>query len=322
MQEKIFNLFIFIENDIIYELGVVVHEKQGTDKEKTAFLKSRVTDDYQKAIRFPIPKRYTLKDLSINQTIAAITYENFRMLTHMNLALHVFEDIFESFHAPQSPLVCVTPIIEGQIKFDATEEIKLPNEQDLQKMQEVEKITIRFSDYKAHYMTDEGFDLSNLLNDDYVLAIKLLYNNGHYVSSLKLLMSFIDTVAYLEFGDTNKNFQKWLDQYTDLSSINISSDEVWEMRNSILHMTNSDSRKVLEGKVRRIMFYVGTLSKGLPDTTDQAKYFELISLMKSVYYGVDEWLQSYNIDRSKFQTFIQRYDCILSDSRYQMVEIE
>lgn len=51
MIEKIYNLFIFIKNNIIYELGVAVHEIKGTDSEKLAFLQTHVHTDLKKAIR-------------------------------------------------------------------------------------------------------------------------------------------------------------------------------------------------------------------------------------------------------------------------------
>lgn len=319
MHEKIFNLFIFVENDIIYELGVAIHERKATDEEKLAFLQSQVNTDFEKAIRVLVPDRYLLEDSSTNQTIAALRYEKFRILMQMNLDVQVFEEIFQSLNASSTPLFCMTPVFEGQLRFDATERIRVPDEHE---SQEVKSLEFWFSDYLTHYTSEEGFDLPRLLNDDYLSAIKLLYENGHYVSALKLLISFIDTVAYLEFEDIPRNFQQWLDQYADLSSIEVSSVELWEMRNSLLHMTNSDSRKVLKGEVYRLMFCVGTLTKGLPKKTDEAKYFELMSLIKIILHGVEKWAKSYNVDRSKLQNFVNRYDRVISDSRYQTVKIE
>ena len=46
MKEKIFNLFIYTNGDVIDQLGVVVHEMEGSDEEKLAFLKSAVDNDY------------------------------------------------------------------------------------------------------------------------------------------------------------------------------------------------------------------------------------------------------------------------------------
>jgi hypothetical protein len=48
-------------------------------------------------------------------------------------------------------------------------------------------------DYSAKYLTDEGFDLPQLLNDDFFVAIKLLFNNRGYVSATKRLLSFVDS---------------------------------------------------------------------------------------------------------------------------------
>lgn len=319
MTEKTFNLFIFVEDDIIHELGVVVHEQEGTDQEKLAFLKNQVVADFKKAIRILIPNRYLIENEVTGERINALKYEKFRVLMQMNLHMQVFEEIFQSFNASATPLFCITPVVEGELRVDAEQEMIIPNEHETE---EVKSIEFQFSDYLTHYMTEEGFDLSQLVNDDYLLAIKLLYNNRHYVSALKLLMSFIDTIAFLEFDDTHRNFQKWLDQYVNLSDLQIVSDELWEMRNSLLHMTNVDSRKVRKGDVQRLMFYVGTLTKGLPDKTDEAKYFELMGLIRAVAYGVDRWANSYNIDRTKFQIFVDRYDRIISDSRYQTVKVE
>lgn len=106
--------------------------------------------------------------------------------------------------------------------------------------------------YLLEYMKPNGFDLPRLLNDDYFNAIRLLWNNKQYVSVMKLLLSFLDTVAYLDSGDTPGNFQKWLNNYADITSLDVTADELWELRNSLLHMTNSDSRKVARGEVRRI----------------------------------------------------------------------
>jgi len=309
MTEKTFNIFIFVENDIIYELGVVVHEQEGTDQEKLAFLQSQLVTDFKKAIRLLLPNRYLIEYGATGKTINALKYEKFRALTQMNLYMQVFEEIFQSFNASQNPLFCLTPVIDGELRIDATQEVTIPNEHEIE---EVKSVEFWFSDYLTHYMSEEGFDLSRLINDDYLLAIKLLYNNGHYVSALKLLMSFIDTLAFLEFDDTPRNFHRWLDQYVDLNDLEIVPDELWEMRNSLLHMTNSDSRKVRKGEVKRLMFYIGTLTKELSNKSDEAKYFELMGLIRAIAYGIDKWANSYNIERPKFQSFVDRYDRIVS----------
>jgi hypothetical protein len=154
-------------------------------------------------------------------------------------------------------------------------------------------------------LTDEGFDLPRLLNDDYFLAIKLLFNNSYYVSATKLLISFIDTMGFVEFGDDGSNtFVRWVDTYVDLTPVGITAEELWEHRNSLLHMTNLDSRKVLAGKAKRLLCYVGTLPNGFPSEDQDQKYFNLQKLIHTVAAGTSRWAATFNVDRSKFETFV------------------
>ncbi len=85
-------------------------------------------------------------------------------------------------------------------------------------------------------------------------------------------------------------------------------------------MTNLDSRKVIEGKVKRITFYVAKDKVKHLTRNDELKYFNFIDLTKVFQKGVDKWVESFNIDRSKFQKFIERYDKIISDARYPEIK--
>ena len=62
---------------------------------------------------------------------------------------------------------------------------------------------------------------------------------------MKLIASFIDTMAFLEYGDVPGNFVRWLDTYAKIPSLGIKSAQLWELRNSLVHMSNLDSQKVL-----------------------------------------------------------------------------
>jgi hypothetical protein len=171
-------------------------------------------------------------------------------------------------------------------------------------------------DYLPKYVTEDGFDVPRLLNDDFFQAIRLLYNNAKYVSAAKLLMTFVDTVGFIEFGDTGENtFRKWLDAYADLTEVGVSAEELWEHRSSLLHMSNLDSRRVRAGAVKRLMSYVGILPPGFPSETYDVKYYNLFALICAVAAACTRWVDSYNRDRSKFDQFLDRYDLIVSDSR-------
>ena len=177
-------------------------------------------------------------------------------------------------------------------------------------------------DYLNKYVTPQGFDAPRLINDDFFLAIKTLFNAGFYVSAAKLLMILIDSVAFVSEGDRgNRIFCAWLGKYVDLSPVGITSEELWEHRNSLLHMTSSESRKVRSGKVCRLMMYVGTLPPGLKVKMHQPKFFNLVILLQAVGKGIGQYLNSLNNDPKKRESFIQRYDEILSDVRYERFEL-
>ena len=59
-KEKVFNLFLFVEDDIIIGLGGRCHQAEGSDQEKLAFLQRQVNHDLRGAERFPMPMRYHL----------------------------------------------------------------------------------------------------------------------------------------------------------------------------------------------------------------------------------------------------------------------
>jgi hypothetical protein len=133
-------------------------------------------------------------------------------------------------------------------------------------------------------------------------------------------MAAIDTFAFLEYGDTKDNFKKWLTSFCDLSSIKLTVDELWEYRNSILHMTNAQSRKVIQNQIERLSFYVSENDIDFLTTNGEAKYFNLLTLIRTINLGIVNWINTYDTDRSKFEIFSDRYDLIISDSRYNKIQ--
>jgi len=135
-------------------------------------------------------------------------------------------------------------------------------------------------------------------------------------------MNFIDTIGFIDFGDTGENtFVKWLDKYADLAALSVTSEELWEHRNSLLHMSNLDSRKVLAGKVKRLAWYVGEIPTGVSRSYPHYKLYNLFELIKTLVNACSKWADSYNSDPTKFTTLLDRYDLVVSDNRPGMVEI-
>lgn len=306
--ETIFNLFLYATLDLITEVGVVTHTHEGTDDEKVFFLQQNVCNDFKNAQKFPLPANFKIK---INDVVRqGIDYASYRNLCNEGHGLLVFETVFQHFGASSNPLVVVTPVKNGEIFIEGYEKTQIamtspPKFVHIDKQKE----------WYVDYIDESGFHFDNLINEDFIEAIRILFNAKQYVSSMKLLMICVDTVSYLEFGDTNKNFPKWLDTYVDLNTLGITSDELWEFRNSVLHMTNLDSRKVQSGKVKRLMFYVSHPTTKYVRETDEGKTFNFKELLDTLALGISKWALSYNVDKGKFEIFLSRYDRIISDKR-------
>jgi len=176
--------------------------------------------------------------------------------------------------------------------------------------------------YFGKYFNKQWLNFPGLIDDDFFEPIQLLFQNKYYVSASKLLMIFIDSVGYIEYGDVAENtFVKWLSSYADLSEVGVSAEELWEFRNSILHMSNLDSRKVQAGKVKRLVFYVGTLPNDIEIDTEETKHFSLQKLIPAIAEACGKWFNSYNLDRTKIYAFVKRYDLIVSDKRMLCMDL-
>ena len=106
MLEVILNIFLIIEYDFVIAFKVVAHEMEGGDDRKIKFLKDNVRDDYPLAESFAAPK---------NKHAEFMTYKKFARLEQQGMQYQLFEEIFQKFNAPQNPIVCVTPVVNGEI---------------------------------------------------------------------------------------------------------------------------------------------------------------------------------------------------------------
>lgn len=169
--------------------------------------------------------------------------------------------------------------------------------------------------YFGRFFTEDGFDFGGLLNADFFQPIRILFQNQHCVSATKLLVVAIDSIEYIEFGDAPGTFVKWLDRYADLTKLGITGDELWEHRNSLLHMSSLDSRKVRAGSVRRLVAYVGEIPQQVTLDQSATGYYNLQKLIFEVGAACGRWVETYNEDRDKIYAFVERYDLIASDAR-------
>jgi hypothetical protein len=309
--ETIFNIFTICNDGVIEHIGFKTHELEGTDEEKIEFLQKNVQKDSSnlKYVKIPESFKFTQGDTEI---IGAITIESYNTLNHNGTLSILFEPIFQIYNVSQTPLFVVTFVVDGEIKIEGFDELNsnptVPFTHSLD-----ERIPI---DYINNYFTDKGFEMDRLLEDDFIKAIKILFQNDCYVSALKLLLSAIDTFSFLEYGDIVGNFKKWIDEYCEIEKANITSEELWEFRNSLLHMTNAMSRKVKRKTVKKLNFYVSYSDVEERKSDGEARFFNLKTLITIVTNGLEKWGLSFNENRYKFPVFVERYDQVISDSRY------
>lgn len=314
-KEIIFNIFPICNSDIVSEIGFRVHEYAGTDDDKIKFLLSRVEQDVKEMAFIKVSSDFKVQ-VANGQEVIGLTHERYNNLLHNGTDGILYEPIFQLFNAPQTPLSVSTMVVDGEIKITTQKHFDT-----MPKAKFTETVTEKIPNhYLKEFMTEEGFNMGALINSDFIVSIRLLFQNQKYVSCIKLLMSSIDTFAFLEYGDVSGNFKTWINKYCDLSSVGINESELWEYRNSIIHMTNSYSRKVIDNKVQKLSFYVSKDNVDYLTTDGEAKYFNLLTLINVVNKGLEKWCDSYNIDRSKFPTFCDRYDLIISDSRYGRID--
>jgi len=302
MKEKIFNLFLIGDEDKIFQIGCMVHLSDKSDEEKMDFLSARVDIDFQSS------ERITL--------ISPMSWEYNYGLQRLANDISLFEPFFQKHGARADPFSIRTAVVNEKIKIDGVHggDQPLPFHGG-----EAENAFFgqESYDYLSTYIKNGGFNIIQLLHDDHFEAVKILYNQGKVISSLKLLMIFIDTIGFLESGydQGSKNFIGWLDNYVDLARIGITAIELWEFRNGVLHMTNTESNKNRAGHVDRLIPRVSPTALTHPVVVSGFKHFEILGLIMAIADGISKWAKSFNDQRDKFPEFITRYDTLMSDRR-------
>ncbi len=106
MLEIILNIYLIIENNFVTGFKAKGYEMEGGDDNKIEFLKRRAKSDFQSAVNFDAPQ---------NDKGEFLSYEKFAKLEKQGKHFELFEEIFSSFRIPENPLICVTPVVDGEI---------------------------------------------------------------------------------------------------------------------------------------------------------------------------------------------------------------
>lgn len=296
--ETVYNLFAFIDDGENYtKIGCRSHKVGGDDAYKYEYLMSNVDSDVEKCI---------VKDLE--SPIRKAENDSYERLYGTSKALL---QSFKIFHLPDDALVTFTPVMGGKPCFQISID---KNEDSLEKRRELMGVEGKQVDWLTHYRKGGVIDISALIDDDFYKAIRLTYRSGLYLSSMKLLVSCIDSLAYIEYG-TRDAFKRWLEEYANLAEIGITPAELWELRNGILHMSNLNASRVEQGDVNRVSFCVGISDAPFFHMREGIHYFEFKKLIEIHSNAISKWIDTYNMTPEKFELFVERYDVMLSDSR-------
>ncbi|MDP2039344.1 MAG: hypothetical protein Q8L04_18355 [Ignavibacteria bacterium] len=106
MPETILNVYLIIESGSVTAFKAKAYEREGDDKEKIQFLKDNASTDFASAFVFDSPK---------NKKGEYMPYKKFSKLEKQGLQYQLFEEIFGKFRVPQNPLICVTPVVDGEV---------------------------------------------------------------------------------------------------------------------------------------------------------------------------------------------------------------
>ena len=106
MNEIILNIYLIINNGLVDEFRAVAYEKDGGDDNKIKFLKGRVKEDFNKAYKFDAPT---------DEKGQFMSYKRFHKFEKRGMHIQLFEEIFSKFNVSEHPLICVTPVVDGEI---------------------------------------------------------------------------------------------------------------------------------------------------------------------------------------------------------------
>lgn len=105
MEETILNIYLIIDDDLVTGFKAKAYQQTGSDNEKIVFLKKNAKSGFETAFYFDSP---------IDKRGKHMPYNRFAKLEKQGMHYQLFEEIFQKFDIPDNPLVCVTPIVDGE----------------------------------------------------------------------------------------------------------------------------------------------------------------------------------------------------------------
>ncbi len=105
-KEKILNIYLIIEKNKVVGFAAKEYYYEGSDQNKIEFLKERAKYDFEESDEFGAP---------VNKLGKFMSYRKFHKLEKRGMHFQLFEEIFSHYQLKDSPLVCVTPVLDGKV---------------------------------------------------------------------------------------------------------------------------------------------------------------------------------------------------------------
>ena len=106
MGETILNIYLIIDDGFVIGFKAKAYESDEGDNQKIKFLKEHAESDFNSSYSFDAPT---------NKNGIFMKYKSFSKLEKHGMHYQLFEEIFSKFNVPENPLVCVTPVVDGEI---------------------------------------------------------------------------------------------------------------------------------------------------------------------------------------------------------------
>lgn len=160
-------------------------------------------------------------------------------------------------------------------------------------------------------------------------AIEMLYEKPHFISCIKLLVSAIDTFAAVcsKDGKTNQwRFKDWLSEYLDAEGLDVTVQEIWQVRCTLIHQTSSvgglqkaGERTEVVVPVRPLLFYNPPAHPSqveFPATEwhEMPKFVNVVDFYKHIQEAKDRFIQKLQDDSDLLRKFNQNWEKVISDA--------
>jgi hypothetical protein len=115
MEERIYNCYVIVENEMITEIGLVEHLMKGNDDELELFLKDRAGGDFTRAELFSVPEHFIVIDMFSNEMYTGIPWQIYRGMLGTDEEIMIFEKGFQTLQAPLAPMINISVVFGGTV---------------------------------------------------------------------------------------------------------------------------------------------------------------------------------------------------------------